>query len=71
MEMALTGALLGGGLFVAAGLYEMTPLKQRCLGHCRSPLEWLSASLCGPATLGALRMGAGARRSTASAAAGC
>ena len=27
--------------FVAAGLYQLTPLKKRCLDHCRSPLAHL------------------------------
>ena len=29
------------GCFVAAGLYQLTPLKMRCLDHCRSPLGHL------------------------------
>jgi predicted metal-binding membrane protein len=29
---------VGGALLAAAGLYEMTPLKDLCLRHCRSPL---------------------------------
>jgi predicted metal-binding membrane protein len=28
----------GGALLVAAGLYELTPLKRSCLRRCRSPL---------------------------------
>lgn len=31
---------LTGGLFVAAGLYELTGLKHACLSHCRSPLHF-------------------------------
>lgn len=27
--------------FIAAGVYQLTPLKQRCLEHCRSPLAHL------------------------------
>ena len=56
-EMSTTNALLGGGLFVAAGLYEWSSLKQRCLAHCRSPLQFLSHHMR-PGNLGALRMGA-------------
>ena len=26
---------------IAAGLYQLTPLKQRCLAHCRSPLSFV------------------------------
>lgn len=29
------------GCFVLAGLYQLTPLKHRCLAHCRSPLGHL------------------------------
>ena len=29
-------------LFILAGLYEFSPLKHRCLSHCRSPLEWIA-----------------------------
>ena len=31
------GPYLAGGLIVAAGLYEWTPLKQHCLRRCRTP----------------------------------
>lgn len=36
--------------FAAAGLYQLTPLKARCLSHCRSPLAHLFhyASFRGP-----------------------
>jgi predicted metal-binding membrane protein len=57
MDMATTNALLGGGIFVLAGLFEFTLLKSRCLTHCRSPLEWLPHHWK-PGKLGALRMGA-------------
>ena len=43
-------------MFILAGLYEFTPLKKRCLSHCRSPLEWI-AHHQRPGSLGALRMG--------------
>lgn len=33
--------VLGAGLLLAAGLYQLTPLKQACLTHCRSPLQFL------------------------------
>lgn len=39
--MSASSALLGGGLFVAAGIYQLTPLKQACLTHCRSPFAFL------------------------------
>jgi predicted metal-binding membrane protein len=31
------GPYLAGGLLVAAGIYEWTPIKQLCLRRCRSP----------------------------------
>jgi predicted metal-binding membrane protein len=47
---------LTGGLLVAAGLYQWTPVKTRCLEHCRSPLEFLAAHWW-PGPLGAFRTG--------------
>ena len=32
------GPYLAGGLIVAAGLYELTPLKRACLRRCRKPM---------------------------------
>ena len=34
---------LTAGLLVLAGLYQLTPLKQACLRHCRTPLAFLMA----------------------------
>ena len=39
-----TSAVLGGGLLIAAGVYQWTPLKHACLEHCRSPIHFLSRS---------------------------
>lgn len=33
-------ARVAGAVAVAAGLYQLTPLKQVCLRHCRSPLSF-------------------------------
>jgi predicted metal-binding membrane protein len=54
--MVSTSPYLGGGLLVAAGVFQWTPLKRACLTACRSPMgfimtEWRD----GPA--GALVMG--------------
>lgn len=38
--MLVAGAPLGGGLLIAAGLYQLTPFKEACLSHCRSPLGY-------------------------------
>lgn len=39
--MVSTSPALAGGLLVAAGLFQWTPLKNACLTHCRSPLSFL------------------------------
>jgi len=41
--MATASPLLGGGLLVAAGLYQWMPLKGACLSQCRSPLGFFAA----------------------------
>ena len=39
--VAATRPALTGGLLVAAGIYQLTPLKASCLGRCRTPLGFL------------------------------
>jgi predicted metal-binding membrane protein len=39
--MAATSPLLAGGLLIAAGVFQWTPLKAACLATCRSPLSFL------------------------------
>lgn len=47
---------IAGGLLVAAGLYQLSPLKDVCLGKCRTPFSFLLAHWRdGPS--GAFRMG--------------
>ena len=56
MAMKTTSPLLGGLLFIAAGLYQLTPLKYACLSSCRSPFDFVMNHWHdGP--VGALRMG--------------
>jgi predicted metal-binding membrane protein len=50
------GPLVVGGAVVAAGLYELTPLKRVCLKHCRSPLHFVLSGWRDGYS-GALRMG--------------
>jgi predicted metal-binding membrane protein len=50
------GPLVAGAAVVAAGLYQLTPLKRACLRHCRSPLHFLMHDWR-PGTLGATRLG--------------
>jgi predicted metal-binding membrane protein len=54
--MASTSVILGAGLLIAAGIYQLTPLKYACLRHCRSPLFFISHHWR-PGEWGALRMG--------------
>jgi predicted metal-binding membrane protein len=54
--MTSASATLAGILFIAAGLYQWTPLKHACFAHCRSPVHYLSQHWR-PGTWGALRMG--------------
>ncbi len=39
--MVATSSLLNGGLLIAAGVFQWTPLKHSCLKNCRSPLSFL------------------------------
>ena len=39
--MAATSPALNGGLLIAAGVFQWTPLKRTCLKGCRSPLSFL------------------------------
>jgi predicted metal-binding membrane protein len=50
------GPYLAGGIIVAAAAYQLTPLKDVCLRHCRSPLFFLLGH-SRPGRIGALRMG--------------
>jgi predicted metal-binding membrane protein len=51
----------GGAIVIAAGVYQLTPVKQRCLTHCRGPMgilieqgDRLSRGYRGPLTAGAI-----------------
>ncbi|MGH2976435.1 MAG: DUF2182 domain-containing protein [Solirubrobacterales bacterium] len=50
------GPYLAGAIIFAAAVYQLTPLKDVCLRHCRSPLMFLMTRWR-PGRLGALRMG--------------
>ncbi len=48
--------VLGGALLIAAGIYQLTPLKDVCLSRCRTPMgfllgEWRDGKL-GPLVMG-------------------
>ena len=54
--MVTTSPLIGAVLFIAAGVYQASPIKLACLEHCRSPAHFLSGHWR-PGIAGALRMG--------------
>jgi predicted metal-binding membrane protein len=54
--LVTTNATFGGFILLAAGLYQLTPLKHTCLHYCRSPHAFLTARWR-PGARGALRMG--------------
>jgi len=56
MLMWSSDLALSAGLLIAAGLYQLSPFKHRCLEHCRSPVEYLSRHFR-PGSAGAFRMG--------------
>jgi predicted metal-binding membrane protein len=56
MAQAVSSPRLAGAILIAAGGYQLTPWKSRCLTHCRSPLGFLMTSWRDGA-LGAFQMG--------------
>lgn len=54
--LASSSRPLGGVLLIAAGAYQLTPLKHACLRRCRSPIQ-LITRIWQPGISGALRMG--------------
>jgi predicted metal-binding membrane protein len=50
------GAYLAGGIIVAAAVYQLTPLKDVCLRHCRNPFMFIMQHWR-PGRSGALRLG--------------
>jgi predicted metal-binding membrane protein len=55
-DMKIASDVIGGGIFIAAGVYEWSPLKRYCLDKCRNPREFI-ASQWRPGAIGALRVG--------------
>lgn len=49
-------ARIGGALFILAGLYQLSPLKQACLAKCQTPLDFILGAWR-EGYGGALRMG--------------
>jgi predicted metal-binding membrane protein len=50
------GPIAGAVILAVAGIYQLTPLKNACLAHCRSPIGFFMTEWRGGAA-GALRMG--------------
>jgi len=40
--MTIRSRGFAGAVLVAAGLYQLSPIKDRCLSHCRSPIHFLT-----------------------------
>lgn len=56
MMMWSINPIFTAALLIAAGLYQLTPLKGACLEHCRSPAQYLAQHFQSGAA-GALRLG--------------
>lgn len=54
--MASSSGRLSGAILIAAGIYQLTPWKGKCLTHCRSPISFLMTNWR-DGTIGAFRMG--------------
>lgn len=54
--MEIASPLVAGLVLIAAGLYQLTPLKEACLRHCRHPVFFLLHHWK-PGAAGAFRMG--------------
>ena len=57
-DLAMVAPRIGGVVIVAAGIYQLTPLKQACLSKCRTPTQFVLTSWR-DGLLGAFRMGIG------------
>jgi predicted metal-binding membrane protein len=55
-RLALGDRRIAGALLVAAGLYQLTPIKRACLGQCQTPLGFIMQRWR-PGWRGALRLG--------------
>ena len=57
MAMGSQSRWLSAAILIAAGFYQLSPLKHACLAHCRAPASFL-ARHWRPRAVGALRLGA-------------
>ena len=56
MDMVSVSRPFSAAVLVLAGLYQLSPLKEACLRHCRNPARFLARHYR-PGQTGALRMG--------------
>ncbi len=56
IKMQSNSTYLTAGLLLAAGVWQFSPIKQACLRHCRSPIEFITRNRR-PGNRGALVMG--------------
>ncbi len=54
--LRINNPVIGAGLMLGAGLWQLTPVKRTCLEYCRSPVHYISAHWR-KGRMGALRMG--------------
>jgi len=40
-DMKTTSKILGSVILITTGIFQFTPLKQTCLRHCRTPLDFV------------------------------
>ena len=52
----LNSTLLGAGLLISAGIWQLSPWKNTCLNNCRVPIQFLSENWKA-GTIGAVQMG--------------
>jgi predicted metal-binding membrane protein len=55
-NMISANLIFGGALLIAAGVWQLTPLKHACLRHCRAPIQFFAHGWR-TGTGGAFRMG--------------
>ena len=56
-SMEIRGSFVEGAVLLAAGVYQLSPLKSACLRQCRSPAAFISRHWR-PGWIGAARLGA-------------
>ena len=56
MTQALEARTVVAALLIAAGIYQLSPWKDACLGRCRTPAQFLSRHYR-PGAVGAFRLG--------------